>query len=231
MTTHLAARSVSELVASQPNAVQALQRHGIDTCCGGGLTLEEACRQSGITLEELLEEVHNDESLSAHGSGPWESQPIGKLIDHILESYHRPLYAELPRLEALARRLLETDAKTPERFSVLLRLLHTFLTLREQLEEHMRKEETALFPWMRRGASAADAEMVQLLTAEHQTEGLLLRKLRHATDDYTPPEDASPTWHALVQGLEILETGLKEHIHLESKILFPRVASALRAKG
>ena len=49
--------TLNELVLRYPQALPVLHRHGMDTCCGGGLTLEEACRRHGVAADEVLREV------------------------------------------------------------------------------------------------------------------------------------------------------------------------------
>lgn len=49
--------TVEELVAMWPDAESILARHGIDTCCGGILPVEEAARQHNVPLAGLIEEL------------------------------------------------------------------------------------------------------------------------------------------------------------------------------
>lgn len=45
--------SVNELVLRYPAALPVLTAAGIDTCCGGGLTLMAAAQGRGLSLEQL----------------------------------------------------------------------------------------------------------------------------------------------------------------------------------
>ena len=45
--------SVHELILRYPAALPVLTTAGIDTCCGGGLTLAAAARGSGLSFEQL----------------------------------------------------------------------------------------------------------------------------------------------------------------------------------
>lgn len=38
-----------------PASAAVFNRLGVDTCCGGGLPLDQAARQAGVELSELLE--------------------------------------------------------------------------------------------------------------------------------------------------------------------------------
>ena len=55
--TDAAGLTLNELVLRSPQALPVLHRHGMDTCCGGGLTLAEACRRHGVAVDEILREV------------------------------------------------------------------------------------------------------------------------------------------------------------------------------
>ena len=61
-----------------------------------------------------------------------------------------------------------------------------------------------------------------MMTQEHDDAGTLLELLRIKSNQYTTPEGACPTYHALFDGLREFEQDLHQHIHLENNILFPR---------
>lgn len=48
---------VNDLLRRHANTLPVLSRLGIDTCCGGGQSLEEAARSAGLSLAELLAEL------------------------------------------------------------------------------------------------------------------------------------------------------------------------------
>lgn len=53
-TTIDAGETLNELVARAPEALPVLQRFGLDTCCGGALTLAVAAQHHGLEIAELL---------------------------------------------------------------------------------------------------------------------------------------------------------------------------------
>jgi regulator of cell morphogenesis and NO signaling len=65
---------------------------------------------------------------------------------------------------------------------------------------------------------------VRVMMAEHDAAGDILREMREASSDYTPPEDACISYQTLYGALAALEADLHQHIHLENNILFPRAA-------
>jgi regulator of cell morphogenesis and NO signaling len=42
------ALTINEIVASHPEAIPVFNRFGVDTCCGGGVTVDAAARRDGI---------------------------------------------------------------------------------------------------------------------------------------------------------------------------------------
>ncbi len=215
--------TVADLASRRPRSVAVLQRHGIDFCCGGKRPLVDACAKVGVEPATLLAEVAAAED-SGDNSIRWDEAPLSALIDHLIARHHRPLDTELPRLEAMARRVLKVHGdKDPERFEKLLELV---LALRAELEPHMVKEETILFPWILGGRGRDAGAPVRVMLMEHEAVGSLLASLREVTDDFVVPYMACGTWTALWQGLEALEADLHRHIHLENNILFPRALQA-----
>lgn len=217
--TLLSTTAVGDIAAGHPKSLKVFHRHGIDFCCGGRRPLAEVCATSGLDPQLVLDQIAALER--EPGSEPnWEQQPLTELMDFITERYHRPLDEELPRLEAMARRVLTVHGnKDPQRFQSLVK---TFLALRDELVPHMAKEESILFPWIRTGRGAEAQTPVRIMLIEHEAVAGMLHKLRELTDNYQPPPEACATWRALWHGLGDLELDLMEHIHLENNILFRR---------
>jgi len=53
--THLAPTlTINEIVARYPEAIAVFDRFGFDTCCGGGITVDEAARRDGVDASAVL---------------------------------------------------------------------------------------------------------------------------------------------------------------------------------
>ncbi|MHC4959094.1 MAG: iron-sulfur cluster repair di-iron protein [Planctomycetota bacterium] len=212
--------TVGRLATEHPLATRVFARHGIDYCCGGGRPLAEACDAKGLDTDTVLAEIRKELEAPDATEQRWDEAPLGDLIDHILETYHRPLDEELPRLDAMARKVHAVHGdKDPER---LAGIESVFAGLKAELEQHMAKEEQILFPMIRQGQGAMAGGPVSVMEHEHDSAGAALRRLRELTNGYEVPEGACNTWRALWHGLAALETSLHQHIHLENNILFPR---------
>ena len=211
--------SLGELASAHPAAGRVFLRHRLDFCCGGQRNLAEACRAAGLDpgaiLDELAREAGDGEPASS-----WDGRSLDELVDHIEARYHWTLRRDLPPLIAAARRVERVHAAKPEVPAGLADLLEQFF---REMQAHMTKEESVLFPMIRRGARGEAVYMpVRVMESEHDAHGRQLAQIRELTGDLQPPAVACTTWRALYSGLEALEAELMQHIHLENSVLFPR---------
>ncbi len=214
--------TVGELAASRPSSTRVFFRRGIDFCCGGGKTLEEACLRRGLDPREVLAEIQKELAPGETDATAWTERSQTELVHHIVGYYHEPLRQELRRLQLMALKVLRVHGeKDPER---LTELANVFGALKDELEPHMEKEERILFPWILSGRPVPQGGPIERMMFEHEQAGQLLEQLRELTNRYEVPPGACNTWRALWNGLEALDRDLREHIHLENNILFPRAS-------
>jgi regulator of cell morphogenesis and NO signaling len=215
---------VGQLAAEYPLATRVFARHSIDFCCGGGRPLAQVCGEKQLDVEVLLAEIRKELEAPGGSAVGWDQAPLGDLVDHILANYHRPLDAELPRLEGMARKVVDVHRdKDPQR---LAEMLSVYLGLKAELDEHFMKEEQILFPMIKRGQGSMADGPIAVMMHEHDSAATALRRLRELTNGYEVPPEACNTWRALWHGLAALEKSLHEHIHLENNILFPRAQAS-----
>ncbi|GAB6932423.1 DUF542 domain-containing protein [Calditerricola satsumensis] len=50
--------TVNQVIQASPEAMKVLAAFGIDLCCGGMDTLEEAARKAGVAVEEVMEKLN-----------------------------------------------------------------------------------------------------------------------------------------------------------------------------
>ncbi len=209
---------VGNVATENPLATRVFARHNIDFCCGGGRPLAEVCAEKGLNPDTVVAEIE-DALKTTDTSKRWDNEPLGDLIDHILSAYHEPLWEEMPRLEAMAHKVNTVHGhRDPERLGELAELV---TAMKDELSDHMKKEEQVLFPLIKGGGGASATMPINVMNHEHETAGAQLKRLRELTNDFTVPEEACNTWRALWHGLEAFESDLHEHIHLENNILFP----------
>lgn len=212
------AHTLADLATTRAGASRVFQRHGLDFCCGGRVSLAEACAERKLDVAALIEEIES-EVREATGFDRWDERPLPDVIDHVLGHFHEPHRRELPRLREMAEKVERVHA---DKASCPRGLALYLAQLTEELEQHMQKEEQILFPLLRSDRAFMAAGPIQVMEEEHRDVAEHLARLRELTGDYTPPPEACGTWTALYLGLAELQHDLMEHVHLENNVLFPR---------
>jgi len=233
-------KTAGELAAENPATTRVFEKLGIDYCCRGNSTLEEACRAAGLPVETVQDELETAAE-AARAQVPernWAAEPLPDLIAHIQGTHHKYTRAELARLAPLFDKVTAVHGKNhPE----LARMLDTFNGLAQELTSHLFKEEMILFPYIVRLEEAfiekepvvpppfgTVRNPVAMMVHEHDGAGQALAEMRGASGGYTAPPDACASFRTLYQALAELEQDLHQHIHLENNILFPRAIAMER---
>lgn len=226
--------TVADIAAAIPSSVRIFQRHGIDFCCGGKTPLALVCQERGVPFGEVVSAIDASALAPQSEQRDWNTEPLDALIDHIISRYHDSLREELPRLEAMAAKVLRVHGG---KAAHLARLEAIVAELWVELRTHTRKEEAMLFPAIRAIASGQPYSGIRIdapitvMEDEHDQAGALLSELRAITEGYVPPDWACQTFRALYHGLSELETDLHLHVHLENNILFPRALVLAEARA
>lgn len=229
MKAYDVATTVGQLVAERPERARVFERLGIDYCCGGKVSLAEACRKKGLDAGTVLQVL---EAAEQGGGGvdqtDWTKASLRALCEHIVQTHHDYLRRELPRLTELTTKVAAVHGSG---HAELEEVRYTFAVMRAELEEHMMKEERILFPMIAQIESGdAEAGMhcggiqnpIRVMELEHDSAGAALARMRELTRDYTVPQDACNTYRVMLEGLAALEADLHQHVHKENNILFPR---------
>jgi regulator of cell morphogenesis and NO signaling len=216
--------TLGELVTARPAAARVLERHGLDYCCGGGQSLSEACDDAGLDVAAVLAEL---DELPPGDAEAWATLSPPALAAHVVATHHAYLHEELPRLDALAQKVLEVHG---DRHPELVEVRRLVAALAAELGPHLLKEERVLFPAIAALAEGhrdfpfgSIAAPIEVMLAEHDRAGELLAALRAATGDHRPPADACASYRSLYARLDALESDTHLHVHKENNVLFPAV--------
>lgn len=225
-------KTIREIALEMPQTIRVFEDHNIDYCCGGRRPFAEACESAGIDpklLSEQLEKALSGEAILSESDPPERKSP-SDLIDYIVAKHHVFTRSEIVRLNTLLQKVCDKHgAKQGE----LYRLRDVFGEMSEDMLLHMRKEESVLFPFIVQMEMAAAGKFlafpppfgtvqnpVRMMMREHDTVAEQFRKMREITGDFTPPQDACPSFKGLYFGLHDLEKDLHRHVHLENNVLF-----------
>ncbi len=235
-------KTVRELAVKMPAATRVFEKLGIDYCCGGSRTLEQACQAAHVPLDEVVDllEVADLTARAARPDTDWQNEPLSELIEYIKNTHHRYVREETARLKPLFDKVCSVHGQShPE----LVSLRATCGALAHELATHMMKEEMVLFPYIVRLEEAVIEKVpavpppfgsvrnpVAMMMHEHDDAGNALREMRQASNAYTPPPEACVSYQTLYKALADFEADLHTHIHLENNILFPRAVEMERGR-
>ena len=217
--------TIADLVISVPNAIPVLERLGIDYCCHGGQSIQQACSSASITAEELLAMIA--EAPSAAPERTFDEETLPEIIDFILDTHHVYTRAAVETLEPLAAKVAAVHGANHPELAELKGLVNA---LSADLIPHMMKEEQILFPFLRGESEACFSSVaapIRVMMLEHESVGELLAAIRKLTNDFELPPEACRSYTAYFQLLEELERDLHHHIHVENNVLFPKALNEL----
>lgn len=232
-------KTVADYVKSDYRTASVFESMGIDFCCGGKKSLEEACEKEGVALEEVQTALQNlnQQAGSAPVAEAASDWPLDLLADYIEKVHHAFVNEQIPTILQHAEKVATVHGKKHPEF---VKVAMLFQEGAGALTAHMKKEEFVLFPAVRNLAKGKfpisnvfqRIEMpVSQMEQEHDAEGERFRTIRELTHNYTPAEEACNTTRVLLEELKAFEEDLHKHIHLENNILFPRAVEMEKALG
>ena len=223
--------SVGEIVKANFKTAQIFDKNKIDFCCGGGISLKEACNKSNVDVNQLVPELEAIVSLSDPDSKYIDGLELNELCDYIEKRHHTYVSENLPFLQVKLQKLCDVHGENhPELFEIKV----LFDGASENLSAHMKKEEEILFPYICKMVKYKKEELnaigefggakntIDLMHEEHTTEGERFEKISKLSDSYTCPPDGCGTFQVTYQTLKDFENDLHRHIHLENNILFKK---------
>ena len=219
-------RRIGDIVGAYPRAAEAFKAWNIDYCCGGKRPLRDALDEKRTTADQFAALVDAREAGRKANAGRTDFTAMSPAVlsAYIEDTHHEYLRRALPEIGALLMKVLRAHGANHRELYDVYTL---FGRLRSDIEGHLVKEETQLFPALTQGGLQAGeaARLAGEIVSEHEAAGELLRALRDATNDYTVPDDACPTYQKAYRLLPELERDLHQHIHLENNILLKGVAA------
>lgn len=231
-------KTVGQLAVESLAFINAFEKLGIDYCCGGDLSLEDACRNAGIDVDRVAEIVDELGYSPARENG-FNSMSLAALCDYIVRRHHVFTREAGERISGLLEKVCAAHGN---KHSELLTIQKKFGALRLELENHLLKEERMLFPYIAfmegslcfgRPLPAAPfgstSEPIDVMLAEHDTAGAFLRDIRSLSDNFATPADACRSYKMLYAAFEQFELDLHIHIHLENNLLFPKALEMERS--
>jgi len=228
---------IGEIVSQNYRAAGLFRKYDIDFCCGGGISIAEACKQKNINSGKLLAELEQELEGNQATAENYNQWSIPLLITYIEETHHKYVRAKTDELLAFASKVAWRHGDShPENVEIF----NTLSAMVPELMEHLESEERRVFPLISevyeqtRDDGSVSPELALSLKSEftameneHESAGDAMKKIRELSHQFTPPEGACTTYRVLYEGLEDFERDLHKHVHLENNILFVKAIHLL----
>jgi len=235
-TTGAQPETLGEIVSKDLRKAEVFKKLGMDFCCGGKKSLEDACTEKGLNVSDVrkaLDGVSDTQTFSS--SHDFNSWSLSFLADYIVNVHHAYVKENTPMLSELSLKIADHHGeKHPE----LIKIRNVIDEMLCELKVHMKKEETILFPYVKQieislengnnmpRAFNSVQQPVAVMEHDHDIVAGLSKEIRTLTSNYTLPADACNSYALLYRKLEEFENDLHLHIHLENNILFPKAVEA-----
>ncbi len=218
--------TLGEIAAKDMRKADVFKKMGLDFCCGGKKTLEEACLEKGLDVMRVKDELKFAET-KARGQYDFTSWKPSFLADYIVNVHHSYVNENGPVLKDLADKVASHHGRSMPYLQEVNKKVRELVC---ELTTHLKKEEQVLFPYIKsleanakedKGFSTVQ-DPIWVMERDHEVAGEIMRDLRELTTDFTKPAGACNSVGLLMHKLNEFESDLHIHIHLENNILFPK---------
>ncbi|MDT8416482.1 MAG: iron-sulfur cluster repair di-iron protein [Lutibacter sp.] len=217
-------RTIAEIVSDDISTASVFKKYQLDFCCGGGKTVENACKNANINVDDVVNDLMNNKSKNEAPNLNFKDWSAEFLADYIVYVHHTYVKQNLDVISEFAEKVANVHGQHEPRTIEIAKL---FSNISSELTSHMGKEEFILFPAIKAKADnhnfEVDVKTMSLIEDEHEEVGEMIKKIQELSDNFTTPEWACNTFKALYFKLEEFTNDLYQHIHLENNILFPKV--------
>src|SRR5579862_3146794 len=107
-------KTVRDWALETPEATRVFEKLGIDYCCGGSQTLEDACQAAGVPLEAArnsLDLAQRTAAARGRKQRDWQIEPLSELIEHIKSTHHQFVREETARLGPLFEKVVAVHGR------------------------------------------------------------------------------------------------------------------------
>jgi regulator of cell morphogenesis and NO signaling len=222
---------IGEIVTRNFHAAQVFEGFGLDFCCGGKKTISDACAEKKLNPENVISELSkiDEKSSNVQHFEKWEPD---FLIDYIVNNHH---FYVVNSISAIGHHMQKVVFAHGDKCPEVKAIDRIFNSLKEELLNHMQKEEKMLFPYIKRMNIAINNSIemtfppfgsvenpLKVMESEHESAGKMMAEINKLSNGYAPPENACGTFKVLYQELKEFEQDLHLHVFLENNILFPK---------
>lgn len=232
-------QTISEIVQKNYQAAEIFVRYNINYCCGGTISLKEACEESKLDVEQIKCEIEQAvRPIQIPASTPFHSWNLAFMIDYIINVYHSYTRHNLPRLETSLISFFDGHRKKYPETEEIIAIIQQVSSV---IATEMKQEEEIIFPYIKQLEFIDQhnepygplfvktlSKPIHKLDKNNSSLQDLLARLKQNTNQFSPPETACTRMGVLYNQLHETHDNIMQHKHMENSLLFP-AASRIEA--
>ena len=224
--------TVAEVVSKKLGSDHVFSKYKIDFCCGGGDSLDKACKESGVEFEVLkaeIESINNEIS----GSSNTNNADIPSLIELSKDGYHVSISDTIFEILPFAAKVAEVhgfehaevveinklvkgiDSVITEMFQNSIMSLYPIMD--EIIELNAKKVGVSLELLKNLQKTIKRNEIAQQLVGDS------LKEIAALSSHYSVPAEACNSYRFLYEKLHEFHHEVQKYMHLEKNVLIPKV--------
>ncbi len=224
-------KTVAEIVTENVGADHVFSKYKIDFCCGGGVTLEAACIESGVKFEDIKNEIEAIKNSISRDSNLSDKDVIS-LLNYAKNVYHKYINQNVPELLLLANKVAEVHGThNPE----VIEINRLFKSIDIVLSQMLKTAQLKLYPVIEEMVELNSNKIkisknqIQIFTSAVQhieiaqkLIGNTFKGIANLSSNYKTPENACNSFVLLYKKLNEMEHELHKYMHFEKNILLSK---------
>jgi regulator of cell morphogenesis and NO signaling len=190
-------KTIAEIVSDDISTASVFKKYQLDFCCGGGKTVENACKIANINVDDVVNDLLNNKSKNDAPNLNFKDWSAEFLADYIVYVHHTYVKQNLSIITEFAEKVANVHGQHEPRTIEIAKL---FSNISSELTSHMAKEEGILFPAIKAKEAdynfQLDEKTLSLIEDEHEEVGTIIKRIQELSDNFTTPEWACNTFKA-----------------------------------
>ena len=224
--------TVAEVVSKQLGSDHVFSKYKIDFCCGGGMTLEAACKESNVDFEVLKNEILAINTKIARDSVE-NIEDLEVLISTIETKYHQYIDENLPVVLQFSEKVAGVHGtENPEVIEIFTLLKGVEIVLTETMKNSLVNLYPAAIEIQKAGSISSEkiTEIKSLMESNEvaqQLIGVTFKEISKLSAHYTVPEEACNSYRFLYEKLHELDHQLQRYMHFYKHTFMPKMVKLI----
>ncbi|SDX37731.1 regulator of cell morphogenesis and NO signaling [Lutibacter oricola] len=228
--------TVAEVVSKNLGSDHVFSKYNIDFCCGGGDTLEKACRENGVDFEVLKQEIETINNKISRGTSV-EELDIPTLISEVKGGFHTTISDMFFEILPYANKVSKVHGESHKEVIEINDLVNGVEVV---ISETFRNSIMSLYPIINEIVEASEKQeevtidtlqnLQKAIKRNEIAQGLMgdaFKEISKLSSNYTTPEGACNSYKYLYANLKQLEHQVHKYMHFEKNVLIPKALNII----